>query len=318
MVNFLDFGKIKKQISPADFVKINKKILILRSAGGYGDILNMRMMFEDLKKQMPDFNFDWAVPYPYFAAAKHHPFVNKVVHSADYDENDYLAVYNCTHSCVKYEWAKGKDNDKNRSDIWANSIGFELTNHNMWLPDYSSHHPKIIETLKSIGWDGTKKLVLFAPRSAISTKNLTYQQSLFIKNLTKDHFLFILHSAPILDLINLNIPTITAFELEECMACTQFVDYVITTDTGHMHCAGGYKKPTVAIFCYTNGKNICKYYETIKVVQKHSDDYPGYCGPCNNYGTCSVAPKLKIKPCLTDVTNEMIESAWNFMLKNTK
>jgi len=318
MASLLNFGKRKKQTSLFDFKKIKNKVLILRGAGGYGDILNMRMMFEDLKKDYPDFDFDWAVPHPYYAAAKQHPFVNKIVHSADYDENDYLAVYNCTHSCVKHEWAKGKENEKNRADIWANSIGLELKNHNMWMPDYSTCHPKIIEQLKSVGWDGIKKLVLFSPRSAMSIKNLTYEQCLFIKNLTKEHFLFILHSAPILDLINLKIPTITTFKLEECMACTQLTDYVITTDTGHMHCAAGYNKPTVAIFCYTNGKVICKYYDSVRVVQKHFDENPGYCGPCNNYGTCMTAPQAKIKPCLTDIKYEMIESAWNFIFKNTK
>jgi ADP-heptose:LPS heptosyltransferase len=318
MASLLNFNKNKKQISVSQFNKLRNKILILRSSGGYGDILNMRMIFEDLKKEMPDFNFDWAVPHAYFAAAKEHPFVNKIVHSADYDETEYLAVYNCTHSCVKHEWLKGKDNDKNRADIWANAMGFQLTNHNMWMPDYSKHNQKVVEKLKEIGWDGFKKLVMFSPRSAISIKNLTYEQSLFIKNMTKDHFLFIVHSAPILDLINLKIPIITTFKLEECMACTSLVDYVITTDTGHMHCAAGYKKPTLAIFCYTNGKVICKYYDTVKVVQKHSDDNPGYCGPCNNYGACTVAPQAKLKPCLTDVTNEMIESAWKFVLKNTK
>lgn len=318
MPTLFNFKKIHKDISVSKYQEIKNKVLVFRNIGGYGDILAMRMIFEDIKKQYPDFLFDWAVPHGYFAAAKGHPFVNKILHCGDYDENEYLAVYNLTHTCVKYEWGKGKLIDKNRADIWANSMGAHLNSHNMWLPSYNQHKEKIVKDLRNIGWDGEKKLVLFAPRSAMSQKNLTVEQCTFIKNMTKDAFLFILHTVPILEIDHLKIPTISNYKLEESMACTEIADFVISTDTGHMHCAAGYKKPTLAIFCYTDGKIIAKYYETVKTVQRHHLDEPDYCGPCNNYNRCTRDIHSKIKPCLTDVTNDMIQDGWNFITKTYK
>lgn len=300
------------------FQTIKNKILIYRNAGGLGDILNMRMIFESLKNQYPDFLFDWAVPYPFFPAASNHPYINKLIHCGDYDEQDYLQIYNLTHACTRYEWAKGKSNDKNRADIWANHIGCELISHEMFMPDFSKHFAKLIDKLKSIGWDGNKKIVAFAPRSAIPAKNLTFEHCKIIKNMTKDFFLMVLHNTPILDIAELKIPIITDLNLEEAMSFIQLSDFVISTDTGHLHCAGGYKKPTLGIFGYTNGYEIGKYYPTLKVVQKHFKDEPAYCGPCNNYNRCHVAPKAKIKPCFTDITEDMLRKGWNFIVQNYK
>lgn len=318
MPSLFNFKKNHRNISVSKYKQIKNKILLFRNIGGYGDILAMRMIFEDLRKQYPDFLFDWAVPHGYFAAAKHHPFVNNILYCGDYDEDEYLAAYNLSHSCQKYEWSKGKFNDKNRADIWANGIGATLNNHNMWLPSYHQHKEKILTDLKNIGWDGRKKLVLFAPRSAMSVKNLTVDQCAHIKKMTEDYFLFILHTVPIIEISHLKIPIIFNYKLDECMACTEIVDFVIATDTGHMHCAAGYKKPTLAIFCYTDGRIIAKYYDTVKVVQNHYLDDPDYCGPCNNYGTCTRDEQAKIKPCLTDVTNEMIYEGWNFITTTNK
>ena len=311
--------KVNSRIcSLKNFLQIKNKILVYRNAGGYGDILNMRMIFEGLKNQFPDFLIDWAVPYPFFPAASGHPFVNKLVSCGEYKEKDYLHIYNLTHACVRYEWAKGRLNDKNRADIWTNHIGCQLNSYNMHMPDMSRHFIKIVDTLKSLGWDGQKKIVVFTPRSSVSVKDLPYTHCEYIKKITKDFFLVILHNMPIIDLMGLNIPTISTFSLDESMAMIQFCDFVISTDTGHLHCAGGYKKPTLGLFCYTNGYEICKHYETVHVIQKHWKDDPDYCGPCNNYSRCHVAPHAKVKPCMLDITHNMIDKGWNFLVETYK
>jgi len=107
----------------------------------------------------------------------------------------------------------------------------------------------------------------------------------------------------------LKIPVFCGDTLAESMASIQMSDGVITTDTGHMHIAGGYGKPTMAIFCYTNGKIITKHYPSVHVVQKHFDEFPEWCGPCNNSNNCHKT-KLIPKPCMEEITEEMLYNCW--------
>lgn len=310
MPSLIKLNSSNKKCTINQFVNLNRKILILRKCGGYGDILNMRMIFQDLKQKYPEFEFDWALPSGYFPAAHAHPYVNKLVDYNDFKESDYLCVYNLTHCCSRYEWATGNLCDKNRSDIWSEYIGLKLENHELFMPDYSELFPTLKQKLFSLGWDGNKKLVFFAPKSASIIKNLTLDQCKLIKNITKDFFLFIVHNVPILDLISLGVPFLTNISLKESMAAVQMSDYVVSTDTGHLHCAGGYRKPSVGIFCYTNGDNISRYYKTIEVVQGKHIHNNSFCGPCNNYGTCKVSNNEFSKPCMEAISNDMIYNAW--------
>lgn len=318
MASLIKLNKSCKKCELSDFLRINKKILILRKCGGYGDIINMRMIFQDLKENYPDFDFYWALPHGYFPAAANHPYVKSLINFSDYKESDYLAVYNLTHCCTKYEWLTGIKCDKNRSDIWSEYMGLKLTNHNCFMPDYSNLFDLLKQKLSDLGWDGKKKLVAFTPKSALSVKNLNFEQCKLIKDLTKDLFLFIIHNVPIIDIMPLNIPLLTNLSLMESMAAIQMSDFVISTDTGHLHCAGGYKKPSVGIFCYTNGFNICKYYKTVHVVQGEHIHNGSLCGPCNNYGNCTVDQNEKTKPCLKNINLDMIANAWKKAVNSYK
>ena len=313
-MKLIQVRKNKSEIDYKKFIKINKKILILRESGGYGDILNMRMIFQDLKDSYPDFEFDWALPHGYFAAAAQHPFVSKLVTHNQINYDDYLAVYNLTYSCTKYEWAKKKATDKNRADIWAEYIGAKLNKHEMFMPDYSNHKSKIISILKSKGWDGNKKIISFTPNSAIGSKNLLSFQVQKIKEMTREFFLVGHHNVPILNLSELEIPQVINLSLEESMCLISFSDYVISTDTGHLHCAGGYNIPTLGIFSYTNGQEIAKYYKKCVIVQKYDANNPEHCGPCFNYSNCPVTNNT-IKPCMQEITAEMIENGWKKVLE---
>lgn len=299
--------KSNKNCNIKTYSKILNRICILRSYGGVGDILAMRMLFQDLKEKYPEFHISWAVPHNLFAAAQNHPFIDEVISCHNYDPQKFVHIYNLSTICTRYEWRMKKQNDKNRADIWAEHFGLNLANHNMFMPDCSKEIPSIKEKLVQMGWDGRKKLIAFVPRSAIAVKNLTNQQCECIKKMTKDHFLFIINLVPILELDYLKIPTICGTTLREAFASIQVSDYVIATDTGLLHAAGGYKKPTLGIFSYVSGKVYCKYYDTIQVVQKEELDW---CGPCHDFANCSVAPNSVLKPCLTEITDKMIYKNW--------
>lgn len=316
MQMFFNKSQETYNISLKKFYEIKNKICILRTCGGLGDIINMRMIFQDIKSLYPEFHITWALPSNYFAAAERHPYVDKVIHCGDLDRSEYLQIYNLTNACTRYEWAKGKDNDKNRADIWAEHIGIKLHNHNAHMPSYNFEFENIKCKLKMVGWDGSKKLISFAPRSALAVKNLTQQQVEFIKNLTKDFFLVIVHSYPILEFVHLGIPMLTGMPLKEAIATIQLCDMNISTDTGIMHIAGAYGKPSMAIFSYTNGYNIAKYYENVNVVQKHIIDNTSTCGPCNNYYNCTESDNPESKPCMTTIGPDMLSKGWNKLLEN--
>jgi ADP-heptose:LPS heptosyltransferase len=102
----------KQKINLKTFDLIKNKICILRSYGGLGDIIAMRMIFEDLKKKYPEFEITWAIPHIYFPIASQHPYIDNLVCSHVYNKKDFLHVYNLSTVCTKHEWKYKKDNKK--------------------------------------------------------------------------------------------------------------------------------------------------------------------------------------------------------------
>ena len=299
-----------KSCSIKKYQQIKNRICVLRSYGGIGDILAMRMIFQELKEKYPEYHISWAVPHNLFHAAVKHPFIDEVISAHNYDASSFLHIFNLSTICTRYEWKMKRQNDKNRSDIWANHLGLNLTKHNMFMPEYPECYDTIKQKLKNMGWDGKKKLIAFAPQSAIQVKNLTVKQCEFIQKMTSDSFIFIVNIVPILELSHLKIPTICGVSLKEAFASIQLSDFVISTDTGTLHAAAGYNKPTLGIFSYVSGEVYCKYYPSVQVVQKTIKDDPNWCGPCHDFANCSVEPNQFHKPCLTQITEEMIHKNW--------
>lgn len=304
----------KEQTTLAEFNKNKNKLCILRSYGGLGDIIAMRMIFQDLKLQYPEFHITWAVPYIYFPVAKNHPYIDDVVCSHTYKRKDYICVYNLSTICTRYEWKHKNQNLKNRSDIWANYFGLNLENHNTFMTSFPECKNIIQQKLLKLGWDGIKKIVLLSPISAIPVKNLLKNQIEHIKKMTEQYFLVILHTNPILEFADLNIPTVCGLTLDQAMCAVEMCDFCISTDTGILHAAAAYKKPTLGIFSFVDGQTYCKYYPTVEIVQKHQKDFPGWCGPCHDFARCPKNLESQIKPCITDIDKNMIEEKWSILL----
>ena len=138
---------------------IKDKICIYRTCGGYGDILMSRMIFEDFKKKYPHFHITYAVPQTYLEITKDHPYIDDVIDLAKLDKNQYNSIFNITHNCLRYEVSTGKDCDKNRSDIWAESFGLSLENHNMHLPNLDKNKDYIISQFKKHGYKEGQKII---------------------------------------------------------------------------------------------------------------------------------------------------------------
>jgi hypothetical protein len=264
----------KKAQGIKHYNKIKNNICILRLCGGYGDILMSRMIFEDLKKQYPDFKITYALPQAYFQVIKDHKYIDEVIDHKDIDYNNYRQVFNITHHCSRHEAFYNKECVKNRSDIWAESFGLTLDNHNMHLPSLEKNRDYILET---------------------------------------NAFCFYMHNIPTLD--QLKFPLIACRNFIEAMSMIYFSDMVISTDTGHLHCAGGYNKPLLGFFNYTNGHVVGKHYKNLTVIQKDSSNDKNWtCGPCNNMGRCPYPLIDKQLKCSIELPMDIVNDKLNYFL----
>lgn len=298
--------KIKRTLRIDDFYRKRNKILIIRAIGGLGDILMHRMMFEDFKLIMPDCELHFACPIQYHDALIDHPYIDQILDSGNVCKNDYIISYNTTTACGRYEMRMAPFSGDHRSDIWAEHCGINLTKHNMHI----SLHPTEIERGKSLieeHRDRDGPSVLISPVSAMKGKDLLdHQLKDLIEGLhERGCYPFGLHKEIIPYFYKNNIPTISGIDIRTWMGIIRSADYVISVDTSTFHCAGGMGKPLVGVYTFADGKVYGKYYDFF-LVQKHRDDDPCWnCGPCYNWGACPKS-KRNPKPCLTELTGEMI------------
>lgn len=298
--------KLMRTLSLKEFYEKRNKILIVRGCGGLGDILMHRMMFEDFKRLMPDAEIHFATPGYYHDAVRDHPFVDKLLTVEEVDRSEYVVSYNTTSSCGRTEMKLAPFSGPHRSDIWANHCGVMLTKHDMHFrltEEEKQEGKRLIESNRN--QDGPS--VLIAPISAMENKNLMeHQLAGLIKGL-RDRGLFPigLHNNPVFTFVKHDVPTLHKVNLRQWLATIDQADYVVSVDTAAFHAAGGLKKPLVGIFSFADGKVYGKYFDFF-LLQRHRDDDPTWtCGPCYNWGNC---PKTKNnpKPCLTELTSEMI------------
>lgn len=292
----------KVELSLKKFNERKNKVLIKRKYGGYGDILMQRMLFEDLKSQFPNLKIEYCCPQQFLPFAKN-PYINAV--SLDsIDSEQYGAIFDISKACGIHEMKYGINNELHRSDIWANSMGIELENHNMHLSVPTIKSDKFKEIIKKHNINNLP-LALIAPHSKLTEFGIA--KSLpdnLLENLVsilkkKGFFIFSVHHIFYDLLHSLNVLQFTDTSLEEWIYLTNLSNLVVSVDSATFHLAGGLKKPLVGIFAFTNGKVYGKYYDFV-LVQKHKDNGDWFCGPCYNYGTCPKS-NLPVKPCMSEL-----------------
>lgn len=304
--------KKKTPISLRDHFNRRNKVLIKRRAGGFGDILMQRMMFEDFSKT--GLEITHACPYNFLELAKNHPYTNTEEISSVKDD-DFGAVLDITSACRAYEM-KYAPPKKHRSDIWAEHCGITLENHNMFLTPLPMEIHNCRERLAQINPEN-KPIVLMATKSTDDAfgigKSLTFNQiTEVVHNIRTLGLLPIsVHNVSQDIYTNLNVPQFS-LSVQEWMALVYLADYVLSIDTGTFHMAGGLKKPLIGVFTYTDGKVYGKYYDFV-LVQKHKDNGNWDCGPCFMSGLCPKEQKSCQKPCLTelsanDITNGLLKA----------
>lgn len=316
-----------------DFWNNRDKILIVRAVGGLGDILMHRMIFEGFKEIMPSAEIHFACPQRYHPALDDHPFIDKLLDSDLIDKSelftaiveedkqkelelrgkgyflrqDYIISYITTTVCGRTEVGWAPYSKLHRSDIWAGHCGVELTNHNMRLTVDPAHRQKARELIdKARQNDGP--VVAFCPISAMTGKNLEGTQITETLNGLLDRKLSVLgvHNSMVCELEKMGIPLICQASVKTWIALIDEVDFVVTVDSAAFHCAGGLGKPMVGIFSWADGKVYGQYYSNWELVQHHRDNGNWNCGPCYNWGCCSLQQHGHRKPCITEISSEMI------------
>jgi ADP-heptose:LPS heptosyltransferase len=308
-------NSIKKQFNLEDYHSKHNQILFARKSGGFGDILMMRMIFEDIKKSYPEFLIHWAIPKCYHDIGSH-PYVDKILDYNEINKKDYINSINLSEACIVYEMQKEKECFLHRSDIWANHCGVNLSNHKMYLnPDLNS-----IDKIKSIIKNNKKfknsKTIFLCPFSAHPAKDLTDEQVNFIINYINKLCMdcFVIHNQLDLRVVDKKFPLLTINNFKDVIAAHYIADAIISVDTGHLHCAAGLGKPLLSIFSYVDGDIYCKYYDTI-ILQKHRKNKNWPCdGPCWNLFKCSVPHDTDQKPCMTMLTHEEISQKIDLLL----
>lgn len=306
--------KLKTQsLSLRDFYNQRNRVLILRECGGVGDILMMRMIFEDFKRIMPEAHMVFALPIVYQRLAFWHPYIDEVLDSQDIDENKFGVSYNLTTPCVRYEMKMSPYADRHRAEIWTAYCGIKLQHHNMHLslPQIISKYGenKLTNLLPR-----NKGYVCFAPISAMVSKDLSIDCIKEIVSEVKDmgYTPFILHNKQ----IDVDCPVLSA-PYDQWLSLIYASDYVITVDTSAFHASYGFNKPTVGVFSWADGKVYGKFHKNWILVQRHRDDNPDWCGPCYAHTTC---PKTKDarKPCITEITSQEILEAFSKLIRKVK
>jgi len=313
MSKVFGLAKRKKVWTIEEIAKKNNKILIIRATGGLGDILMMRMIFEDFKLINPNIHITFACPIYYHDIVRDHPFIDEVVDSNTINKDDFLISWNLSTACGAYEQAKAPYGDKHRSDIWAEYCGVTLTCHNMHLQLTQEEVEFGKNKIKELS--SGKPVVIISPISALIGKNLDKQQIdgtvMGLQTLGFD--VFGLHLVAIPDF---PAKVIAGLSIRNMMAVVSAADYIVSVDSATFHMAGGLGRPVVGIFSWANGLLYGKWYSKCVIVQKRKKLENWQC-PCYDWFKCPLCPDHKVhrKPCITEITSSEIVEATRFLAR---
>lgn len=296
----------KKLINSVD------KCVLIRSYGNIGDLIMMRMIFEDLKKQSQS-HVSFCCTELYLDMIEDHPFLDSCFaweECGSFDNpklsESFFIAANLDQACVDYEREHGRDTNKNRSDIWAESFGLNLENHNPHICLTQNELDQADQLLNQ--QLGTGKKVLISAWTTTGIKNLPDHQVRWIIDDVKKRGMipFILHNQSVKNFED--IPSLKSKTYRELFSMVACCDYAVSADTGAMHVGGAVGLPTLGIFGHVNHDVMLRYYpNAIGLQLNQSDAEPGMdCVPCYNWSTSCPYLKDQKYPlkCLNDISHE--------------
>jgi len=304
-----------------DGKEADKGILIIRAQGGVGDILNTRMIFEDIKKMAGGRKVTYAVSEKYIPLLTDHPHIDKVISRYDIKKEEYAFVKDITDKCGQYEVKHIPFVDKHRADIWANYVGLDLTTHEQHISFTKE------ETKKAKKLMGKARLKIgIQPISSNISKDwgLVKWQELvnLIKKTYKGVEVFCYHDKPIEGLTG--VTGLYNLNLREWMASVNECNVLLTVATSMFCLANGLHKPTVAIFGSEDLDIYGKYFPEMVAIQRHRKNKDGWdeCPCWSAWRNCAKGSDIsienqKIPPCLTSISVDEVMKGFEQCLRNS-
>ncbi|GAF79599.1 unnamed protein product, partial [marine sediment metagenome] len=241
------------------------RVLLINRLGGVGDILCARLIFEDLKRMPNIGDTAFAVPRRYLPVIEDHPYIDCKIAVEDLENvTDYVISKDITEVCDKLErWTRGNIN-QNRADIYADSIGLKLKNHNGHLSftDREMEFAKVF--MRQLG---KGKKVGIAPFTSHASKDLG-------KQLARD-LVFWCRRRKAMPLVfhdeKISIEeaeVVSGLPLRQWMAVVSLLDAVVTASTAMFWVAQLTRRPTVVIAGYEDARVFGKYHPDLAIVQR--------------------------------------------------
>jgi ADP-heptose:LPS heptosyltransferase/SAM-dependent methyltransferase len=287
------------------WLKTKREILIVRRQGGIGDILNSRMIFEDLKK-LTGARIVYAIPKQYIPLVIDHPFIDEVVDCDDVEYRQYSYRKDITDQCGKYEASKVPLVDKHRSDIWANYIGYELKSHNYHIR-FGHSETNFARQLMAPYKDKIK--IAIQPKTSHISKDWEAVKWIrLIAALKKvyDCEVFYFNDKPV-NALRGHAHAMVGLPYRRLMAVVNQCDNVIAP-AGFMFClANALHKPTVAIFGCEDLDIYARYFPEAVKIQRHRKNENGWesCPCWSSYLGCKqfgYTDGNKIAECMSDIS----------------
>jgi len=283
-----------------------KKILIIRRQGGAGDILMTRMLFYDIKKLCPNHQVDYAIPPNYWPLVQDHPYIDNVLNCNSVDTTNYGFVSDITNQCGRYETSTSPFVTKHRSDIWANHIGINLTQHEGHI-NFSNEEIQTARALLAKVNPKDVPVVVITPITAHSGKDIPLN---VIEEVAKGvrsrgYFPLLTHSSAV-ELKEAYC--LYDASLRQWMAAVSLCNIGITAATSAYCLLNLLHKPTVAVFGCEDLDVYAMHFPECTPVQRHRADRNGwdFC-PCWCCWQCVYkTPGLYPPACLESITADEI------------
>lgn len=241
-----------------------RRICVLRSSGGIGDLLMSTPTIRQIKEKDPSAYITVAVNYGYLRGAlplilKHNPYVDDIVDCRSVRNNEFSQVIDLSFIKNIYE-VKGAS-PLNKVDIYASRAGVSLS-------DKSTIY---IVTEKERNWaqDLVKKEfdrslpIIGVQLSTKSVRRNWPHMKKFIKKISeKGEFNILCFSDSKSDIVvGKNIFVANKYNIREISSLIDICDLVVTCDSGIMHIAGALNKNMVCLFGPTHPSSRANYYQ---------------------------------------------------------
>lgn len=282
------------------------RVLIKRTYGGVGDILNHLWLINAVAEAHRGKKIDIAMPKPLQPYLDFHPLIDKVYDHREVRESAYSVIIDTSDVCVNFENDNKPFVKKQRAEIWAEAFGIPFDPKKHARGGISGNAINSANARYRLGLLGiTGNFVLFQPFGMEDSKSLPVETARsMVEEISREM------GMPVVTVdIKNKLPGLSGriglLEAKTWLGLVNSASYVVTVDTGSYHAAQLLQKPTLCFFAWTHPGAVGKYYkETVALWRDMNRDGEKwqYC-PCWDRGwRCRMLPNGNVTmplPCMS-------------------